>query len=152
MKPSWRLWFAFPENGFNFGPQKFTKKVKNIIFEPSKQSFFTFRKLQSHFLKCFQRPNLDLMFWSIFYIFEGFDFIFWKMASWYNFVFDLKVASDLLSNPKSLIWLVFNTFNMVFQKTFSIPSLKNLQRSKNFFHDKPHNICYLSQVKIKTIS
>ena len=113
MKPYWRLRFAFSQNGFNFVPPKFTKKVQNITFEPSEQSFFTFRQLQNHFLKSFERPTLDLMFGSIFCIFEGFDFLFRKMVSWYNFVFDLKVASDLLSKIVPIPNLCFNQFSIL---------------------------------------
>ena len=142
MKLFWRLWFAFPENGFNFVPQKFTKKVKNITFEPSKQSFFTLRQFENHFLKYFQRPTLDLMFVSTFYIFEGFDFLFQKMFSRYIFVFELKVASDLLSKIVPIPNLCFNWFSIL---SIWFPR-KPFQK---LFYDKPHTICYLPKLTLK---
>ena len=77
MKPFWRLWFAFPENGFNFVPQKVTKKVKNITFQPSKQSFFT----QNHFLKCpfskmLPMTNFEFDVWIYFLYFSRLWFSF----------------------------------------------------------------------------
>ena len=42
-KDFWTLCLALTVSGFNFVPQKFTKKVKNIKFESSKQLFFPFR-------------------------------------------------------------------------------------------------------------
>ena len=49
MKPFWRLRFAFLENGFNFVPQKFTKKMKNITFEPKKNRFSSSGSLKTIF-------------------------------------------------------------------------------------------------------
>ena len=90
MKPFWRLWFAFPENGFNFVPQKVTKKGE-------KYHISTLKTIVFH-----SKPFSKMLPMT------KFDFLFQKMVSWHNFAFDLKVASDLLSKIVPIPSLSFN--------------------------------------------
>ena len=60
------------------------------------------------FSKMLPTINFGFNVWIYFYIFEGFDFLFWKLFSWYNFVFELKVVSDLLSKTVPIPNLWFN--------------------------------------------
>ena len=85
-----------------------------------------------------------------FYIFEDFDFLFRKVFSWYNFVFDLRVASDLLSKIVPIPNLCFNLFSILSirfpRKPFQFRHSKICKEAKISFMINP--ITFVTYLKL----
>ena len=106
MEPCWRLWFAFPETVSTSSLEKWQKKWKISHLNPQ-NNLFHLQVASKPFSKMLPTTSFGFNVWIYFLYFEDFDFLFRKMVLWCNFVFELKVASDLLSKivPIPNLWL-----------------------------------------------
>ena len=136
MKPFWRIWFAFLENGFNFVTQKSAEKKRKISHLNPQTIAFHLQVASKPLSKMLPTTSLDLIFGFIFHIFECFDFLLRKTSSVKNLQqVTLKISSKVLGDsydennfPHKL--LLTNTQILKLRNAFSfcnkfVPSFHN---------------------------